>query len=172
MMIQTIDMSKRFYVGIDNGVTGTIAILEEGNNINPLFIKTPVKKEQNYTKAKANITRIDGIKLKSVLSKVVGADYVMVLIERPMVNPKRWVASVSAIRALEATQTILEDLKIPYVFIDSKEWQRELLPKGCKGDELKKASLDIGKRLYPNVDLKHADYDGLLIAHYCKMKYK
>ena len=163
---------NKYYIGIDNGVTGTVAILIGGNNKDITFVKTPVKKEQNYTKAKANITRVDGKKLKELLSVVKDANYFMALIERPMVNPKRWVASVSAIRALEATQTILEDLNIPYQFIDSKEWQRELLPKGSKGDALKKDSLDIGKRLYPNVELKHSDYDGLLIAHYCQMKFK
>ena len=35
------------------------------------------------------------------------------------------------------------------MYIDSKEWQKELLPSGCKGEELKTASRDIGCRLFP-----------------------
>ena len=43
-----------------------------------------------------------------------------------------------------------------------------MLPKGIKGsDELKKMSLDVGNRLFPQFrDFKHPDRDGLLIAEY------
>ena len=91
-----------------------------------------------------------------------------------MVNPKRWAASVSAIRALEATLIIVELLEIPYIYVDSKEWQRELLPKGCKGDALKTASKDIGCRLFPQhkeLIIKHKDADGILMAEYCRRKF-
>lgn len=166
------EKSKKYFIGIDNGVSGSVAILCENSNSNLIFVKTPVRKELNYTKTKAYINRIDIIKLTELLSVVKDGEFIMALIERPMVNPTRWVASVSAIRALEATQGILETLNIPFAFIDSKEWQKALLPSGLKGDELKTASLDVGKRLYPSVVIKHPDYDGLLIAHYCKQKYK
>ena len=54
------------------------------------------------------------------------------------------------------------------MYVDSKDWQKVLLPKGTKGsDELKKASLDIGNRLFPQfADNKHKDRDGILIAEY------
>jgi hypothetical protein len=46
-----------------------------------------------------------------------------------------------------------------------------LLPKGIKGsDELKKASLDVGVRLFPKLPLKK-DADGILIAEYMRRKY-
>jgi len=65
----------------------------------------------------------------------------------------------------------LEDAQWPYEYIDSKEWQKVLLPKGIKGsDELKKASLDIGKRMFPTLKIKK-DADGLLIAEYLRRKY-
>jgi hypothetical protein len=87
-----------------------------------------------------------------------------------MVNSTRFNASLSAIRALEATLIALEESKLPYEYIDSKEWQKHLLPKGLKGsDELKKASLDIGKRLFPSLELKK-DADGVLIAEYLRRK--
>jgi hypothetical protein len=89
-----------------------------------------------------------------------------------MVNPQRFKASTSALRALEATIIVLEELRLPFQYIDSKEWQKEMLPKGIKGSsELKKASLDIGNRLFPQFkDVKHGDRDGLLMAEYCRRK--
>ena len=49
--------------------------------------------------------------------------------------------------------------------------QKDMLPKGCKGEELKKASLDIGNRLFPSFKtVKHPDRDGLLIAEWARRK--
>lgn len=159
----------RTYVGIDNGVSGTIGIIHPAFT---KFEKTPVKSEQNYTKTKANISRIDVDKIYPLLD--LGSD-VMYLIERPMVNPKRFKATTSALRSLEATLIVLEILNVPYQYIDSKEWQKELLPKGIKGSEdLKKASLDIGCRLFPQhreLIEKHGDADGILMAEYCRRHY-
>lgn len=152
------------YIGIDNGVSGTIAVIQDDN---VLFCKTPVKKEQDYTKAKKNITRVDIWKLKDMLEPY--ADNAFLLLERPLVNPKLFNSTTSALRCHEAELTIIELLKIPYQFIDSKEWQKALLPKGC--DDTKKASVDIGNRLFPQYrDFKHPDRDALLIAEYAKRK--
>lgn len=160
-------MSKT-YIGIDNGVTGSIGIAYESGDY--LFVPAPVKVEQDYTKTKKNITRIDVASLKNLLSSV--SKNAFVAVERPMVNPKRFVATTSALRALEATIIVLEDLNLPYMFIDSKEWQKEMLPKGVLGSkELKKASLDIGNRLFPQFkEVKAEDRDGILIAEYIKRK--
>jgi hypothetical protein len=72
------------------------------------------------------------------------------------------------VRALEATLIALEEMEWPYSYIDSKEWQKVMLPSGLKGsDLLKKASLDVGKRLFPTLNIKK-DADGLLIAEYMR----
>ena len=160
-------MSKT-YIGIDNGVTGTIAIITPSNRV--ICEKIPVKVEQSYTKAKQNISRIEVNKLKIILDSHVDYENCYALIERPMINPTRWKASMSGIRALEATLTILEMLGIPYSYCDSKEWQKSLLPSGLEKEDLKKASLDIGTRLFPGIQLKHPDRDGLLIAEYARRK--
>lgn len=167
---------NRYFIGIDNGVTATIAIIgynpTEGMTL--YNFKIPSVSQQNYTKKKTNITRVNGKVLLEVFSKNIpkGSD-VRVMIERPMVNPTRFQATISAVRALESTQTIVETLGYPYEFIDSKEWQKKLLPEGCKGEFLKEASLRVGQRLYPNRLVNgHKDADGLLIAHYCLLKYK
>ena len=91
------------------------------------------------------------------------------LIERPMVNPKRFAASTSALRALEATLITVEDLDMAYQFVDSKQWQRVFFP-GVKGSgELKKASLQYGKQFFPSLGSKfEKDADGILIAEWGK----
>lgn len=160
-------MSK-VYVGIDNGISGTIGIVGEG--IDAVFVKTPVKKEQDYTKAKKIITRLDYSKFMELFSGMNKND-VCVVMERVMVNPTRFAATVSALRCHEAELIMIELLGCKHMFIDSKEWQKAMLPKGCSGEELKKASLDIGNRLFPQFeDFKHPDRDGLLIAEYARRK--
>ena len=168
-------------VGIDNGVTGSITIIDtKFGNAN--YHKTPVFKSLNYTKKKGWITRIDTDKLRDILFSVpreIGDGdtcmiaKAMILIERPMVNPKRFKATVSALRALEATLTVIEKLEIPYRYIDSKEWQKEMLPSGLKGSaELKTAARDVGKRVFPYIKLeKKDDADSLLIAEYGRRTY-
>ena len=156
------------YIGIDNGVSGTIGIIDDDHY---QFLKSPTRKTQDYTKAKKNITRIDGIKLKKQLKPF--STYKCIL-ERPLVNPTRFFSTCSAMRSLEALLIVLEDINMSYQFIDSKEWQKAILPKGCQGTELKKASVDIATRLYPlfsDMYKKHGDADGILIAEYAR-RYK
>jgi hypothetical protein len=157
------------YIGIDNGVSGSIGILTGDESY---FFKIPTKSEQSYTKTKKNITRISVIEFTTLLKNLDVLENTCVVIERPMVNPGRFTATLSAMRALEATIIVLEQLQLPYLYLDSKEWQKSLLPSGIKGSpELKKASLDIGKRLFPHLGeeiQKQKDADGLLIAEYAR----
>jgi hypothetical protein len=159
----------RIFIGLDNGVTGTIGIVGEG--IQPQIYHTPVKKELNYTKKKDNITRLDANGFANLLKQFEPSNAIVVM-ERPMVNPTRFKATTSALRCFEAQLILIEHLGFAYFYVDSKDWQRELLPKGIKGsDEQKKASKDIGKRLFPQLaDFKHSDFDGLLIAEYARRK--
>lgn len=162
---------NKIYVGIDNGVSGSIGIVWDGNVNLPLFLKTPIKKEQDYTKAKKIVTRLDCNRFMDIFSGL-NKNNVVVLLERPLVNPGRFTATTSALRCHEAELIIIEMLGLKHMFIDSKEWQRELLPKGIVGsEEQKKASLDIGNRLFPMFyDFEHPDRDGLLIAEYGRRK--
>lgn len=164
---------NRIIIGIDNGVTGTIGVIN--GKLGNAFIQVPVIKQQDYTKRKKSVNRINVPVLKRFFREqyIIPSD-VMCLIERPMVNPTRFAATMSAIRALESVLTILEFLELPYVFIDSKEWQKALLPKGIQKEELKKASHDIGIRMFPQFKeliYKHKDADGILIAEYGRTKF-
>lgn len=168
-------MAHKIYIGIDNGVTGTIGWV--GENLAPGMIETPVKVEQSYTKEKKNITRVDHPDVVKWLKNITRGladpkSDVLVVIERPMVNPQRFMASCSALRALESTLVAIESLGLPRMYIDSRAWQKVLLPRGVKGaDELKRASLDIGARLFPYLDTiihKHKDADSVLIAEWAR----
>lgn len=160
---------KRAFIGVDNGISGSVGIIYSDGTYE--FFKSPVIKQQDYTKKKKLISRIVPNKFADLLNKVGPGS--MVFIERPMINSTRFNASMSAIRAYEMTITILETLGLPYETIDSKDWQRTLLPQGVSGDELKKASFDVGNRLFPSFkEVKHPDRDGLLIALHCKNKHK
>jgi hypothetical protein len=165
----------KYYIGIDNGVSGSIGITSSDPDFTPEFHKTPVFKVQDYTKTKKNISRVDYFDLHDMLcmcSKCnIDSINAIALVERPMINPGRFKASISAARALEVTLLVLEDLDIPYQFLDSKQWQKEMLPKGVKGStELKKASKDIGERLFPQFKgMKGVkDFDGILISEWAK----
>ena len=154
--------------GIDNGVSGSIGIICEDGSVH--FHLTPVKKTLNYTKTKSWLNRIDVVKLEEILTAL-PVENSHVYLERPMVNPGRFKATVSALRALEATLIVIERLKLPLTYEDSKEWQKEMLPKGLEGtDELKAASLAIGNRLWPSVKFK-SDADALLMAEWARRKF-
>jgi len=99
-------------------------------------------------------------------------DRIRAFIERPYMNPKGFKATASALRCLEATLISIERAAgLSYEYIDSKQWQKVMLPKGCKGPDLKTTSRDIGCRLFPEhtkVIRKHKDADSLLIAEWAR----
>lgn len=156
---------NKTYIGIDNGVSGTIAILSEDELA--IFAPTPVFKQQDYTKKKKIVSRIFTKGLYDMLEPY--KENAFILIERPMINPTFWSASMSAIRAHEAMLGVVEILGMPYQFVDSKEWQSKMLPSGYHKEELKKISLEIGNRLFPQfAEHKHPDRDSLLMAEYAR----
>ena len=151
------------FVGIDNGVSGAVTILSETGYV-ILHVNTPIKNCLNYTKKKAFLNRVDFNELRNIFLYA-GVDS-FCMIERPMINSFRFNASISAARCLEATEILLEERQIPYQFIDSKEWQKILLPSGLKKGESKKAADDVAKRLFPSIGIVNSD--SLLIAEYCR----
>ena len=160
----------RYFIGIDNGVSGSVGVIPtEGK---PSWFKMPVRNELNYTKTKKFINRVDVPALAEAFNAAVPLDADVVLrIERPMVNPGRFAATLSAMRALEATLIFFEGRKIPYAYIDSKEWQKVMLPSGLKGsEELKAAADSVCRRLFPAVSITKGGGDSLLIAKYLQEK--
>lgn len=166
-------MGHRVYIGIDNGTTGTVGWV--GDGIHPTIIESPRIVQQAYTKKSKNVTRIDHVRMSELFRELVGdgdASDVMVVMERPFTNSKFPSAVVSAARTFEVTQVLVEQAHLPHMFVDSRDWQKVMLPTGIKGsDNLKRASKDIGLRLFPDqekVIRKHKDADALLIAEWAR----
>jgi hypothetical protein len=133
----------------------------------------PVYKEAKETKSGGFQTHIDTqelYRMLSLLKKSYGdlETRVKVVYERPMINPRRWVATESAIRADEALRIVLREHQFARVRVDSRNWQSVFCP-GAKGPDLKKASRDAAMRLFPawQTELEKADDgDAILIAEY------
>jgi hypothetical protein len=162
------------YIGFDNGATGSIGIINTKTNL-VSFQGVPVVTAQDYTQVKKNITRIDRKEVLSVLKKAIPkGSSTFCILERPMINPSRFNASIIAARAFESVLTVLEELEIPYEVKDSRNWQKELLPVGTKGEaDLKQASFDVGLRLFPSLRghiIKQNEADGILIAEWARRK--
>lgn len=161
---------KRAVIGIDNGTSGTIGciLVEDDNSTVNVLTLTPTKTEQNYTKKANNIKRLNyDAFLKLLMECKKRTRNIMIYMERPFTGTFTNTAILAA-RCFEAQLIAIEYAEIPYRIIDSKEWQKDMLPKGIKGSAaLKKASADIGTRLLPSeaaLIKKHGDADGFLIA--------
>lgn len=168
------------YVGIDNGTTATIGVVASApHQVRPIMIKIPTFKCQDFNKDKKRITRVDTRKLYSFLKKIINnhadgdASAVTVRIEKPMKNPRRFNATCSGVRCLEAVWIVIEALHVRGpLFCASSDWQKPLLPKGLLGpDQHKLASKELGCKLFPHLREqieKHKDADGLLIAEHAR----
>jgi hypothetical protein len=164
---------RAVYIGIDNGVTGAVGVVaSHAADLAPI----PTISQQSYTKAKAHITRVDHVALLELLRDIISegaGSNIRAFIERPFTGgPKAFKATVSGMRCLESVLIAIERFSLPYQYVDSREWQKAMLPKGLKGAaELKPASRDIGMRLFPMLEeqiTKQKDADALLIAEWAR----
>lgn len=163
-------------IGIDNGATGSVGIITPKERE---YFSIPSQSVQDFTKKKQNVSRIDHRGLITILSEGLSVWLnngwsVRAYVERPFKNPGSFSSSFNAARALESVLVILESLGIGYEFVDSKQWQKALLPAGVAGSaQLKKASKEIGIRLFPEFESeikKQKDADGILIAEWAWRK--
>jgi len=160
----------RYFVGIDNGCTGTISIIDT-EKWTSSFFKTPVFKEASYTQKKQNIHRIKWGELVTKLPK----ENALVILERPRGN-NSFNAIQSSLRSLESTLIAIEYLGLDYQYCDSKTWQQAFLSSALIGSEqMKKGSKEVAIELYPNhrdeIE-KHGDGDSLLMARFFMLKYQ
>lgn len=172
---------KTTYIGIDNGVTGSIGWLrssidkkDEGIRI-PSLIQTPVINTQDYQKTPAKINRIDHRTLKALFEYIFRVSHfteepLRVIIERPFIAPNRFKQIASGMRALEATLISLElaqeaypSVKMKLMFTDVREWRKILGFQG-KAADTKVECQKYGEKHFPGLKGNSKDYDGLLIA--------
>jgi len=159
--------SDKIVFGIDNGVSGTVAVFHNGKLID--FQETPVKKWLKPTvKSRASyMARIDVKQLVDWLRFYSDGNQSIAVIERSMTDQRRFHATLSSHHAQEAIMIALEWCNIPYMTIDSSVWQKREL-KGVSGSEfLKRASMEKCLKDYPQFEYvlkKHGDGDAILIA--------
>lgn len=160
---------KRVTIGVDNGSSGSIAIL---NHIGSIFEPMPTKSAL-MGKAGKVIKRIDHQSLYDFLVLYVGGEpteNIHAFIERPFTgSPMMINTCVLSARSFEAAIIVLERLGIGYTVVDSKEWQKAILGNVKGSPALKEASGLRGAQIYPahaKAIEDHGDADGLLIAHH------
>jgi hypothetical protein len=165
----------RTYIGIDNGSTGSVGIITPTNDKPYLFFPTPTKDTLNYQTKKAHFVKlVDQFALEHEFTALIAAHReVKVLVEKPFTMKFATPQVLLAHRTFQQVLDVLERLGYGYDVIPATKWQKELLPKKIKGKELKKASLGVGKRLFPDIDWDdYKDADGLLIAEYCRRMFQ
>lgn len=171
-------------IGMDNGCTGTICSwILKNNDID--FRLTPSKHVLNYQKEINYLDRLDHEEIQKWIknqinnAKLLYNDEIRIIIilERPMVNPQRFDSSLNAVRSFEALLVILQQLNLKYITIDSKQWQHHFFGKDTSFMNLKLESLKIGIDLLRQYKPKnytkmiemtrsHGDADALLITKY------
>ena len=160
------------YIGVDNGVSGSIGVVS-GNGTFSYMCGTPTFECLNYQKEVKYLRRLHALEFEEIVLRF---PFPLVILERPLVNPGMFSATLSAVRCLEATLTILDRNRIPKMYCDSRDWQGEMLPGGLKGPEAwKRASAEVGKRLFPRLSEaidRQGDADGLLIAEWSRRNRK
>ena len=170
---------NKTYLGIDNGTSGSLSVIYPDGKWK--VRKTPIIIQQSYTKKIQNISRIDFPEMMKLLASVKKnankyKSQLRIFLERPAIDGRRFKTAISAARSLEATLIIFEILGLSFEYIDSKQWQKKMLPhlakvKNKKGDkkkvDTKKLSLEIGERLFPGSRIGN-DCDAILIAEWSR----
>lgn len=161
-------MSTHVTIGIDNGSTGSIAILSPaGALFEPMFTK-----DQAEGKAGKIIKRIDVASLEYWLDQNIERPMgrAFAYIEKPFTgSPMMINTAVLAARSYEAVIVTLERMGIGYQQVTSKDWQKAILGDVKGSPALKAASKSRGQQMYPQLAKaiqSHGDADGLLIAHH------
>lgn len=155
-------MSNTWILGIDNGISGSLTLMDPKGNV-VLFTHVPTYKEVKWTKAKTKKTKsgtkttpeymtlIDIDALQRVLATYTSSlSDVHCFLERPAISyAAAWSmkTSISAAISWAYVTFVLKKLRIARTDIDSKEWQKELIPEatGAKNKEYMK-TLKAGER--------------------------
>ena len=190
-----------YILGFDNGTTAHFTLVDiEGNLIAyekiPTFLqaswskptKRKYKTKNGYVSKpyQAHFTFVDIDALKELLLKVVpSTEHTICYLERPAVNFfMGWQiqSSLSAFGAWQSVLYVLKSLGIECIMIDSKQWQKDLIPqatgknnkeylkslkKGERNKLLKEAADKFAHELFPSIEFKESgDGDSICIAEY------
>jgi len=165
------------YIGMDNGSTGTVGIVNTDRTICDFF-NTPIIKELSYnTTSKKFVSELDIEVFSNRVKGLIGdsKEPIFAILERPFSNGQAMYRnSVKLAYGFFVLQKqSMKLMGIGYEVMDSKKWQKKILPPGTTSSgDLKRASKDIGIRLYPQfktIMTRQGDADGMLIAEYARI---
>lgn len=153
-----------YYIGIDVGVEGGIAIIDNSSQIFDVF-KTPTT-VTDFLKV-----FIDLKEAMRILDKKI-----MCLVEKTNAMPHDGAASARKLGyVVGVTHTALEAAGIPYDEVSPKVWQGSFCMKRKNGmtyTEWKNALKGKASQLFPDIQCTLWNSDALLIAEYCKRTFK
>lgn len=151
----------KYYVGIDVGLKGAIAIIEENN-----VILHDMPERHDFREIERILLAIPNEESR-------------VIIESQNPFPGQGVVSVYSLGwQVGYLHALLDYFKMPYEETRSTNWMKFYGLHGKKHADGKKALYEKAKKLYPSAELlgekgalKDGRVDALLIAHYCKRLY-
>lgn len=152
-------MFNKIYIGIDNGISGGIAIIKNQKILE--IIPMPIITGSN------NRNEYDILAIIKILEKY-KKDSVMI-IEKAQAMPKLGTVQAFSFGKLYGIIISLAcSLKIPYLIIHAKTWQKEMF-RDVSSVNTKQASIIIAKQLYPNqsflaTERSKKEHDGMTDA--------
>jgi hypothetical protein len=159
-----------FYIGIDTGKDGGIAVLTYDGKIKLCQVMPTIKGTK---------TEYDVAAVVDILRCFSGRDDCFAVVERTQVTPVAGkMACFGLGYGLALIEGIFAALGIPYMVVRAQEWQKTIHA-GLPGENTKQRSILYCKRRFPGVDLRRTpgcstDHDGmadaLCIAAYARMK--
>lgn len=162
----------RYTIAIDNGSSGSIAVLENPDTLHHFGGVISFKQVANGKTGKT-LSRLDRTWLRNFLQAYDPAA-VRIYLERHFTGSGMMINTViPAARFEEATVTVIEDLGLPYEIVSCREWQKAAFGPALKTTALlKAASLQKATQLWPAFTplfQGHGDGDAALIArHYAR----
>lgn len=165
--------TMKFFIGIDPGIGGAIAVLDETGHV---FSVIPMPVAKVGAKNKLDLRSI------RLLFKSYDLDKIQIVaIERQQAFPKQGAVSCFTIgMGYGQLEGLCAGLNIPYTIIGPRDWQKEMymgLPKGKSKDH----SILMAQRLFPKTSflatsrctkIHDGMTDAILIAEYGRRKHK
>lgn len=142
------------YIGIDPGVTGGVAILQEDGKVAGLYAMPPTVADLR------------------ILLESVAADRVRAVLERVWSSPGWGHAGAFTFgRVYGRIEGVLDGVRIPFDEVIPRKWQQAMNctpPAGLTPIARKNLTKAAAQRLFPKLSITHATADALLIAEYCR----
>lgn len=167
-------MSNQYFIGIDPGINGALACIDQSGNIQRIAVMPVIKVG---TKNKLDPRSIIAWFKQCLKEK----DIRIVAIEEQRAMHKQGVTSTFSIgRGYGTLEGIVAALALPYELIRPTDWQHEMfrgLPKG----KTKELSIRVAQQLYPKQDFKKTSRcttlhdgctDAVLLSEFIRRKIK